>query len=436
MPAQGRPDEAAPSLPAVNPQATVPFSTLFDKNGGFDRVTVESTAQLANRSIFVTADGRRFLVESLPPDANAPILPVSPGHHHHHLPSSVPPQPASPSQQRMPPVAPADAHRPSAAQNFGALLRKSLRRRPASNASTLPPYPGRAPQSPRSPEGATLSLSPVSSPLALPASAFASTAEPPPQSPIHQITSAMSQVNINRFSATPLFWESDGGVQAAETLMDPYPAPREGGGGPGSPGSPVSPTTQVAELPGQSHPHPLQQPPYRFASQSDPNIPPHMASPSGHIANFDYVNYTAQVQQSRQQQQQHQGPLTTATGFPSLMEFASPMPSPRRDSDLLYSPIDPVPPFSEKETLTPQASAEWRPSTMTSSLQVPSQVGAHANYVNIGRSYSSGEQFDTLTPIVVLAPPVAQPHNPSISSDSASTSRDNVMPGEDLLFDG
>lgn len=411
MPAQGRPSAAAPSLPLLPPvDDAAPFSTLFDKNG-FDLQTVEATAQLADRSIFVTADGRRYLVASLEPEArdnpqHAPAYkPINPG------PSPV----QSPALRTAPP---ADAQ-PSAAQNFGALIRKSLRRRPVSNASSNPASPGdgRAAQSPQSPLTSLFSASPRASQVSAPPYAE-------PAAPVHDATAMMSHLNLNpnRFSATPLFWESDGGVQAAEALTDPYMGPRDPLSPAMGPASPVSPSAHPAR---QQVPY-QQLPPYVQRSYSDPNIPPHMAGISGQIANFDYVNYTAQANYHVQQSRQQLNELGATGGLPSLMEMSSPMPSPRRDSEM-YSPLDAVP-FEEKEFVT--QNPDYRAG---STLQVANQVGPDTNYVNIGRSYSSGDGFDTLTPIVVF-PPIA--HAPSTSSDGASTSRDCVLPGEALLFDG
>ena len=44
------------------------------------------------------------------------------------------------------------------------------------------------------------------------------------------------------------------------------------------------------------------------------------------------------------------------------------------------------------------------------------------------------EPFDTQTPIVVYPSP--QPSTTSSRSDRASAGRDNVLPGEDVLYDG
>jgi hypothetical protein len=397
MAAQGRPT-AAPSLPTVE-DATVPFSALFIDNknkSGFDLRTVEATAQLADRSIFVASNGRRFLVESLPDEKSSGAVTRASG--------GPPTIPSSPPES--PTSARPNESRPSAAQSFGALLRNSLRRRPPSSTSARTPSSPWGTRSPQSPIAAPSPVSPAA-----------------PTEP--QIATMTSHVNPNRFSATPLYWESDGGVQAAEALTDPYLGPRQ----PTSPGgssSPVSPTTQLT-------PH-SPAPPYGLPAAPDSGIPSHAAGPSNHVTNFDYVHYTAQL--NYQTQQSRQVPGATG-GLPSLMEYSSPMVSPRAGPSGC-SPVDP--PFYDHEKqfagdqvggvyLQPPRSSASGPS----SSPVPIHAGPQVNYVNIGRTYSSGDGYDTLTPVVV-APEIT--HAPSHSSDGASTSRDNVLPGEIVLYDG
>ncbi|KAK0710900.1 hypothetical protein B0H67DRAFT_646323 [Lasiosphaeris hirsuta] len=379
MPAQGR-------LPPVD-GTTSPFSNLFDKSG-FDLKTVEATAQLADQSIFVTSNGRRYLVSSIPDGAaanahanagQAPLTPIAP--------------------RMTPPAEP----KPNAIQTIGARFRNSFRRRPTSgsNTSSDPRSPGGSLQSPQgaAPASPTSPMSPSS-----PAS---------PRASVHEVTTMMSHLDVNRFGAAPLYWESDGGVQTAEALTDPNTVPR----GPTSPNSPISPTAPLS-------PQLNQQTMNGAHPSADPNIPPHMAGVSGHIANFDYVNYTAQANYHRQMA------VPVASGLPSLMEFASPMPPSRRESEV-YSPIDE--PYSEKEFLDGQPNNEY---ATPAHLRVPSYVGTPGNYVINPRTYSSGNDIDTLTPVVVIPTTSHGSHAYSTSSDGASTSRDNVLPGEILLYDG
>jgi len=91
----------------------------------------------------------------------------------------------------------------------------------------------------------------------------------------------------------------------------------------------------------------------------------------------------------------------------------------------------------EKELFEVQANADYPPAGArrpASSLggRSPSQLNATA------ASYSTQSFFDTQTPIVVHAPPSLPQRYPSSTSTtgSRSTSRDNVRPGEDILFDG
>ncbi|KAK1831704.1 hypothetical protein QBC39DRAFT_258081 [Podospora conica] len=428
MPAQGRPT-AAPILPAVD-DATVPFSALFDTKNGFDPRTVEATAQLAHRSYFRTADGRRFLVESVPSDTD-PVA-DSNGTHNHRPPLA---RAATTSPAASPPPTPSSTHaRPSAAQTFGTLLRNSLRRRPGSHAIPNPPTSPRTSRAAQSPQPAP--ASPVSPIMAAQAAGT------------QEVTNMMSRLNVNRFSATPLFYNSDGGVQAAEALTDPsYSDSPTGGSSPDPPASAVPASQQHHyHIHSPNHDNPVI---YGLQPGPDPDtIPPHMAGLSGgHITNFDYVHYTAQANFQVQRQQQS-GATASGAGFPSLMEMSSPIPSPQRDSE--FSPLDGGAPMHdpEKEFFVGGNGAGGgggsdgyyrSPSvagSAASGLQVPPPWagGPHANYVNIGRSYSSGEVYDTLTPVVVH--PATITHAPSHSSDGASTTRDNVMPGEQVLFDG
>lgn len=380
MAAPGRPVAAAPSS-SPGDEAAVPFSALFDDKSGFDLRSIESTAR--DQSIFVTPDGRRFRLESLPPESSS-----SSGAARHS---------AKPTAQ--PPALPAtttDA-RPSAAQTFGALLRNSLRRRPGSNSS---------PHSPSSPRTGRAAASP-----------HIANQVPPPeaQAPTLRATRGMAQANAsNRISATPLYWQSDGGVQAAEALIDPH-TPRS----PSSLASPASPVPTHSPL---SH----SQPPAAYGQQPT------------QIINFNYANYTAQSNYHSQQSHQPSGPITTR--LPSLLDHASPVISPRRDSEP-YSPLDGPIYDSEKEYLETQKECVETPPysnyvpSSSSRGPMPNQAGPHGNYVAIGRSYSSGELYDTLTPVVVVDQP-SIPHTSSYSSDGASTTRDNVLPGEIILYDG
>ena len=375
--AAAAPAAAARELPSID-ETTGRFPVLFDERNGFDLRTVEPTAQLADQTILVTSDGRRFLVSSIPDasvNANSGQALAEPT-----VGSRVSSQVIT---------------RPSTTQSFSSLIRKSLRRRSSSNAGPCHHSASDCDQLAQSPR----TISPVS--------------PGEPREPVADVTTMMSRLDTNSFSAGPLYWESDGGVQAAEALTESHAGFSAAAG----PGSPMSPLAQLN----------LQEP-VMYGSQrsSDTNKPPHAAGLAGNVVNFDYVNYTAQTN-NHLQQSRH----PVATGLPSLLELASPMPQLRRESEL-YSPLD-VPIYDpEKEFVSMQRQADCSPETSAPYLHVPSQEDPRANFASIARNYTSSDGYDTLTPVVVH-PPISLV--PSSSSDGASTSRDNVLPGEDLLFD-
>ncbi|KAK4169528.1 hypothetical protein QBC43DRAFT_354793 [Cladorrhinum sp. PSN259] len=462
MPVQGRP--TAPSfLPPVDHEATVPFSELF--NNGFDRATVDATTQLADRSIFVTQNGRRYRFESLPD----PIAgPSSPGQTVTSSPDQAPsPAPSLPisnptlaqsATYPAPPIA-------GVAATPGPQVVSSL---PAYNTSATW---GRSPSN-ASPQYSSPSSYTVPSNQGGRGRGPAPAAEP--KAPAQEMTKMMSQLNIHRFSATPLYGESDGGAQAAETLTDPDMAPRA---------SPrISNSHPLHHRPSISSQHARQGPP-------SPQYAPGCSATGGAPVlwnNVDYVNYTQQanyhVQTSRQA-------ATTATGLPSLVgesmpivstSPSSPSLSHHRASDPMLPPTGfsppPLAPISPEKEFYETAAHQYLPpplppSSSSSSSTIVGQVtrqqhqlyqqssqqhlsvspphhqqpplmhpiGRQPSYGTIGgQSNSNGSmianeyEYDTLTPVVVYPTYGA----PSMSSDGGSTGRDNVLPGEDVLFDG
>ncbi|KAK1756238.1 hypothetical protein QBC47DRAFT_182781 [Echria macrotheca] len=370
---------AASTVPGVDEAAAAArLSGLLDTKNGLNLLAVEATA---DRNIVVASNGRRYRLESISDADSAPNAA--------HVVTPPPTVSSAPPETR-----------PSAAQTFGSLLRNSLKRRPGSNASSHSFSFSRSGRSASSPQ--------ITSPVA----------PSEPEVAPHEITNKMAQLNVNRFSETPLFWHSDGGVQAAEALTDPH-TPRAAP----SPTSPVSPTTHAAQLPSPQSPEPSPQ-----YSSYDAY---HASGLNNHIGNFNYVNYTEQANYHVQQSRQPTGP--TSTGFPSLMEYSNPLPPSRRGSDL-YPPINGLYGDTEKEYFEPQydPTAIPPPSAVVST---PNLAERHGDYIAIGRSYSSGDVYDTVTPIVVVDEPTFS-HAPSHSSDGASTSRDNVLPGEIMLYDG
>ncbi|KAK3682711.1 hypothetical protein B0T22DRAFT_292562 [Podospora appendiculata] len=386
MPAQGR--QGAPRLPSVD-EATVPFSALFDNNRNFDRATVEATVQFADSSIFVASDGRRYLFKSLPDDNFAPALVPSPPRYS--TPTSSRQAQAqqlqfgsesqSPSQSPPPASISLDDHSSDRSSS-------SIRRRPVSISS---PYSytngGRPAQDPQA--GAAV---PGVDPDAL----------------TRDATSMMGSLNINRFSATPLFAHSDGGVQAAEALTESYPGRGD------DETSPSSPTPRSASY----------QIPPTTQSYTDANAP-HLPVFGNPVVDFDYGNYMAQANYQALMSRQPVSP--TGPRYESLMEHSNPIyvhvPSDE------YSPWGAISP--EKELAEVQTHGDYRP---VAARDQASPLEYQPNYVDNGRTYhQSSNFFDTQTPIVVHQ---TQRQTSSTSSDSRSTNRDNVLPGEDLLFDG
>jgi hypothetical protein len=391
MPNPSRP--AAPRLPPVD-EAVVPFSELFEN--GFDRATIDATAQLADQSIFVASNGRRFRLERIPDPDPGPIQARTPGASPiasvglgpaHSVPLHPPPAP-SPTSSSAPVVA------QIAELDASDSAPSSSWRRPPSDASFHS----------RSPDG--YPVRPGQGRCAVPG-AQANIAT-------HEVTNMMSHLSVSRFGAAPLYRESDGGVQAAETLTDPYWAPR----------SPIDPSSPIAATPILSHSQ-LSQPTDQQPPVSE--TPYHGQDNSGISPvtwpNINYVDYTAQanfhVQNSRQA-------AVTPSGLPSLMEGSTPLSPAHGTSD-----SDPIPNFSSDSVSYVATSTEYpSPPVYTSATAPPSLVGRRPSYITAVGKHR--DMIDTLTPVVVL------PQIPSNSSDGGSTvtGRDNVLPGEDALFDG
>jgi hypothetical protein len=217
-----------------------------------------------------------------------------------------------------------------------------------------------------------------------------------------------------RFGATPMYGESDGGVQAAETLTDPDMAPR----------SPTSPASRSSLSPRTSYFDQYQQhqqpPPQYLASSWGPQDSPG-AAPQ-YWANINYTNYTAQTNQHLQDARQR---AVATTGLPSLLEGATHVPPPHRDSIATLGPYT-----TDKEV--------WdgpEPANNEYSYYPPlhTSVSAPSPYLGPPSSYAAcaPADIDTLTPVVVH-----HHHAASTFSDGTSTGRDNVLPGEDLVFEG
>jgi hypothetical protein len=110
------------------------------------------------------------------------------------------------------------------------------------------------------------------------------------------------------------------------------------------------------------------------------------------------------------------------------MEGSTPMMMPPHRSSDPVSTLSPISP--EKEVWDGQGNGSgggYHYHPLHASISAPSSfVGRQSNqHLSLAPA-----DIDTLTPVVVHQPA------PSTLSDGASTGRDNVLPGEDLLFDG
>ncbi|KAK3302542.1 uncharacterized protein B0T15DRAFT_309135 [Chaetomium strumarium] len=374
MPAQGR--FPAPSLPPVDDEATIPFSDLF--KSGFDPATLDATTQLADRSIFVTSNGRRYRFESVSDPAPA----------YGRVPTSATPVTSPPSYF------------------------------PTSRSYENPSYNavgwGRGPSS-------ASSYSPGAHP-AQPEYAGTTVPAPAPTAAAHEVTSMMARLSIDRFGATPLYGESDGGVQAAETLTDPDVGPRMLMS-PASPdGLSTSPTTDyIQEQP--QHRQPPPPPPPDYASDG---VDYDYASPGAapqYWTNVNYAKYTAQTYAHLQSSRQM---AVAVTGLPSLMEDSTPITFSYTDADPTPT-LSPASPSREVWDGQGTGSGHHYPPLHASVSAPPAFMGQQPSYLQV---QVATNEIDTLTPVVV--------HDPAAStfSDGASTGRDNVLPGEVLVFDG
>ncbi|KAK4106159.1 hypothetical protein N658DRAFT_415770 [Parathielavia hyrcaniae] len=406
MPAQGR--SAAPSLPPVDDDTTAPFSDLF--KSGFDPITIDSTSQLADQSIFVASNGQRYRIERiLDPSGpaqgrvptSAPIPPPSAQQIPYPTPSAT--FSGSPTSHLRPQL---NVYSPDSAHGWG---------RSASDASSHSHSSGAS--SARSGHVAAL--------------------PPQPRAAAPDISGMMAHMSINqinRFGATPLYRESDGGVQAAETLTDPDVPPR----GRSAATSPTSPGSWSA-----SPRMPYQPPPPNYHA---PGWAPGDYPSPGHISQFwtnvDYPNYTAQTYAHLQRSRQE---AVAVTGLPSLVEgathIAPPLPPSHRASDPV-SMLSPLSPDRERWPEVRDSGVQGAAgngysytypsfSSVHVSSAPPSVAGRQQSMAASYANWPPGD-IDTQTPVVV------QQHQArsTTGSDGASTGRDNVLPGEDMVFDG
>ncbi|KAL2168827.1 hypothetical protein VTG60DRAFT_6797 [Thermothelomyces hinnuleus] len=163
--------------------------------------------------------------------------------------------------------------------------------------------------------------------------------------------------------------------------------------------------------------------PHEESSWGAHNYPSPGAAPQ-YWTKINYASYTKQTNAHLQSQRQR---ATATTGLPSLLDHATPVTPPQQASDPIPPHSTPLPASPDKEVRNGQGIGNeysCRPPYIPVSAS-PSFVPPQLTYVN-----PSSADYDTVTPVVVYH----QAH--TTISDGASTGRDNVLPGEILLFDG
>ncbi|KAB5570462.1 hypothetical protein GE09DRAFT_708289 [Coniochaeta sp. 2T2.1] len=436
-------------LPDID-EATAPFSSFFDNN--FDRATVEATVPFADRAIFVAANGRRFKFESIP-DSKGAVEGGDDQQQHQQSdgrresrvsprqsPAPIPPpsqiqaQLLAPSNEAASPP-PRDYRTPSNAAS-------AIRRRPVSGtgAGLLQHHgSGRgAPEAMRTPG---------------PGDARTDAGG------IDELAPMMAQLNVHRFSATPFFADSDGGVLAAETLTDLDPSPRLP--------IPPSPTVQSATAAQQS-PAAMSRLPNYQRQQGSSSYTPQPYLGGRFPAQPPLPSMTAAIVAEQQPGYYSPPPdtqnhTTRHPSLPSLVGQSSPIPhSPSTHSMVIPPPPNPYqhPGYSQQQSPqqahlsasfgSPPRNASSPAISYLSGLQHDDDRRRSEGNSYYGsppaqstRLYNipSGEShYDTQTPVVVVpgSRPQSRPHQGSTSSrsDGASTGRDGVLPGEDVLYDG
>ncbi|KAL8388568.1 hypothetical protein RB595_009064 [Gaeumannomyces hyphopodioides] len=495
-------DRAQPLSRLPDIEEDRPFSSLF--GDAFDMATVESTAQLADSSIFITPSGSRFRFERLadPVPVSAPEKPQSSTLKLPPPPREKPQQPPSP-----PPEAPVPIVIPATAPP------KPPPTAPATGSQTQPPQPHfqlhtRPPQLPRPrPDRRPNAAFPTQT-------AAAASSSPPASSPRSSIGSVISQrlgaLGVGRsasrrdsnttqhaladanptamvealslgdqgFGASALYFHSDGGVQAAETLTDSESADRLALGS-------NAPETHAA---GSPHPHSITYhgfPDYQesptfgslpSASGSDPRLRHpsllHRTSTTSHthsrastasdlvgpeFTSLDPFSPPAYAQdappavQPRQQygagfargsfqstSEKQTGPTTSprSQSLPSLMEYSvvhTPPPHPPGSSSA-HSSIAGSSAAAIAIAPTPDAAGDSdRAHTYSYDTQTPVFVRVHSPGPRPPQSSSS-----SVPPSSEAAPssPRATIAATDTSSTTGSRDRDNVLPGEEVLYDG
>lgn len=385
-------------------------------SSNFDRATLEATVPFADRSIFVAPNGRRFLFESIPDRSESGGISGSGKGYED---GSRLSQSALASAAALRGRAPESITHTTISEDYRAANTAPIRRRPLSNTSTATLYTS----SPGPTNNTQLSGDDGTEPKAL----------------TQEVAEMMGDLSINRFSATPFFTHSDGGVQAAETLTDPHPAP-----GLPIPQSPAMPAVTLARAPGGVS--------YYYDSRStptytDPSYAPNVPILTSRLTNvnFDFHQPQAEEIHELEHRPSHVSVTSHVPGRQSLLEHSMPISPGASANPMLLSAPSPraAPSF---QTLHSQPGTPYAP-------PLSPQMSPAANYLyglpdeprRANGSFSYGMQddsramhdipIDTQTPVIVVES-TPDPSSGSSRSDGASTNRDNVLPGEDILYDG
>ncbi|KAI6376557.1 hypothetical protein MCOR25_002767 [Pyricularia grisea] len=379
-------------LPDIHEDATQPFSSLFGPS--FDRARVESTAQLADSSIFITSTGSRFRLERI--DAE--------------------PAPKTPQQQL--------------SASWGSSRQSELQARPA-HRSTPPTVAQSLPaDSPLRPPHASSPTSTTSTAAASPmhrstVSQFTGSISGgevfrPDSAGVDIATDGMGSLSLGEdgFGATALFTHSDGGAQAAEILTDSHSAERLATGG-----------GYVSDLDSQ----PLSPPDLEFTDYARVCSTSYFGESSSSRSHEDYLTRSFTHPDS------FSPPAYAPSQIPGFQPPGEKAPASARSSSLpsLMEQSSPV----ALGIGTPQA-----PTTIpTSPLSTATSVGAGSIApLSSDPDEVGGYFYDTQTPIVVAPddppPPVLARSSTARSAqtppESLNATRDNVLPGEDVLYDG
>ncbi|KAL8321989.1 hypothetical protein RB597_007989 [Gaeumannomyces tritici] len=470
-----------------------PFSSLF--GGAFDMATVESTAQLADSSIFITPSGSRFRFERLAdlvpvsarekPQSSTLKLPPPPPREKPQQPPSPPPE--APVPIVIPATAPPKPPPTAPATNFiqlhtrpPQLPRPRLDRRP--NAA-FPTQPAAAVSSSPPASSPRLSIGSVIS-QRLGALGVGRSASRRDSNTQHALadpsTTAMAEalsLGDQGFAASALYFHSDGGVQAAETLTDSESADRLALGSntpdtyAGSSPHPHSSTYHgfsdyqespaFGSLPSASGSDPRLRHPSLLHRASTTSRTHSRASTASDLAGPEFTSldpfsppaYAQDAPPAVQSRQQH-GAGFPRGSFQSTPEKPTAPTSPRSQSlpSLMEYSIVHTPPPHPPDGSSPHPSIAGSSAAATAIAHTP-DIGGDSDRA---RTYF----YDTQTPVFVRVhspgprPPrsssssvptssEAAPSSPratvaatDTSSTTGSRDRDNVLPGEEVLYDG